>query len=176
MSLSDLASLGSFVSGVAVLVSLIYLALQVRQAEKNQRAAIRQGRADRTAAIVLAAANPGLAEDLVRAIIGAPDLTQKQLFQFGRYCFAMLNNYEDNFSQNRDGLLTDSAFATVVSTMEQAFRLPSFRVQWKRLRGSFEGEFAEFLDRLIARTPVEQPSFNVAEWLRDRAAERSDAH
>lgn len=31
MSLSDLASIGSFVSGVAVLASLIYLALQVRQ-------------------------------------------------------------------------------------------------------------------------------------------------
>jgi hypothetical protein len=31
MSLSDLASLGSFVSGFAVLISLIYLALQVRQ-------------------------------------------------------------------------------------------------------------------------------------------------
>ena len=35
MSLSDLASLGSFVSGVAVLVSLIYLALQVRQPKKK---------------------------------------------------------------------------------------------------------------------------------------------
>ena len=37
MSLTDLASLGSFVSGVTVLISLIYLALQVRQAEKNDR-------------------------------------------------------------------------------------------------------------------------------------------
>jgi hypothetical protein len=31
MSLSDLASLGSFVSGIGVLVSLIYLAIQTRQ-------------------------------------------------------------------------------------------------------------------------------------------------
>lgn len=43
MSLSDLASLGSFVSGFAVLVSLVYLALQVRQAEKNQRAVLNHG-------------------------------------------------------------------------------------------------------------------------------------
>jgi hypothetical protein len=33
MSLSDLASLGSFVSGFAVLISLIYLALQVMPPE-----------------------------------------------------------------------------------------------------------------------------------------------
>ena len=51
MSLSDLASLGSFVSGVGVLISLIFLYFQVRQvnaqvgqAEKNQQAAIRQER------------------------------------------------------------------------------------------------------------------------------------
>src|SRR5215472_17064452 len=52
MSLSDLASLGSFVSGVAVLASLIFLFFQIRQmpeqvkrSEKNQQAAVGQGRA-----------------------------------------------------------------------------------------------------------------------------------
>jgi hypothetical protein len=39
MSLSDLAPLGSFVSGVAVLISLIYLSLQVRQAAGPRPAA-----------------------------------------------------------------------------------------------------------------------------------------
>ena len=37
MSLSDLAALGSFVSGFAVLASLIYLALQTRQNVKHKR-------------------------------------------------------------------------------------------------------------------------------------------
>ena len=50
MSLSDLASIGSLVSGMAVLVSLIFLYIQLReihsqvlQAEKNQRAMMNQG-------------------------------------------------------------------------------------------------------------------------------------
>jgi hypothetical protein len=47
MSLSDLASLGSFVSGFAVLISLIYLSLQVRQTKRNQQIAIRHSRASR---------------------------------------------------------------------------------------------------------------------------------
>ncbi len=38
MSLTDLASLGTFISAIAVVVSLVYLALQVRHAEKTQRA------------------------------------------------------------------------------------------------------------------------------------------
>jgi hypothetical protein len=51
MSLSDLASLGSFVSGFAVLISLIFLYFQlrqvnrqVRQAEINQRSLVGQTR------------------------------------------------------------------------------------------------------------------------------------
>jgi hypothetical protein len=50
MSLSALAEIGSFISGVAILSSLIFLYFQLRQinhqvkqAEKNQRSAIRQG-------------------------------------------------------------------------------------------------------------------------------------
>ncbi len=60
-SLTDLASVGSLISSVAVLISLIYLALQVRQAEKNQQASIRQGRATRAVDIILAAGDPALA-------------------------------------------------------------------------------------------------------------------
>jgi len=47
MSLTDLASIGSFVSGIAVVVSLIYLALQVRHAHKAQRALMHQARTER---------------------------------------------------------------------------------------------------------------------------------
>jgi hypothetical protein len=40
MSLSDLASIGSFVSGAAVLVSLVYLRLQIRQNTRHSQALI----------------------------------------------------------------------------------------------------------------------------------------
>ena len=61
MSLSNLASLGSFVSGFAVLISLIYLALQVRQSERNQQIAIRHSRASRIVELQLALADPAVA-------------------------------------------------------------------------------------------------------------------
>lgn len=66
MSLTDLASLGSFVSAVAVLISLVYLSLQVKQAERNQQASIRATRVTRIAFDSLAAslkhslAQPGM--------------------------------------------------------------------------------------------------------------------
>jgi hypothetical protein len=46
MSFADLASLGSFVSGIGVLVSLIYLSLQIRQNTRAVRSQIHQHIAD----------------------------------------------------------------------------------------------------------------------------------
>ena len=43
MSLSDLANFGEFLSNILVLACLVYVALQMRQAEKNQRADLNQG-------------------------------------------------------------------------------------------------------------------------------------
>ena len=44
MSLSDLAALGSFISGVAVVVTLVFLLVQMRQTNRNQKSLMQQGR------------------------------------------------------------------------------------------------------------------------------------
>jgi hypothetical protein len=75
MTLSDLASIGSLVSGVAVLVSLIYLALQVRQAEKNQRALMNQGTVARVSESILGFAQPALNAISTRVHSGGIDFS-----------------------------------------------------------------------------------------------------
>jgi hypothetical protein len=50
MSLADLASLAS---SLAVVVSLVFLGLQIRQSNRNQRSLMQQGRSARNVAIVL---------------------------------------------------------------------------------------------------------------------------
>jgi len=82
MSLTDLASLGSFVRGVAVLISLVYLALQVRRAEKYQRAQISHSRATRGIDLQTTFSAPGLAEIVMRAREEAPDLAEIELYVF----------------------------------------------------------------------------------------------
>jgi hypothetical protein len=43
-SLCDLAAVGSFVSDIAAVFSFIFLALQIRQANRNQKSLMQQGR------------------------------------------------------------------------------------------------------------------------------------
>jgi hypothetical protein len=93
MTLSDLASIGSFISGLAVLVPLVFLYFQLRQvgtqvqqAERNQQASIRQGRATRVVDMNLAATEPSLADAIAKGMAGTTGMTGTQLIQFSVYC------------------------------------------------------------------------------------------
>jgi hypothetical protein len=173
MSLSDLASLGSFVSGVAVLVSLVYLALQVRQAEKNQQANVRQQRASRTVTLNMGiATEPSLVEAVGKAINGDKDVSRSQLSQFWFYSLAIFNSVEDSFYQHRDGLITDRDFSAVMNGARRTFAISGFRVMWKWQRANYGQEFAEFMDTLLA-APVPLMRLDPATWLRDLAREEA---
>src|SRR5215472_17982281 len=99
MSLSDLASLGSFVSGFAVLASLIYLALQVRQAEKNQRGLMQQARATRLCDHLDRIANSDTVDAYTRVISGDPATTVRDLDQSAFLFRASMYAFEDAYFQ-----------------------------------------------------------------------------
>jgi hypothetical protein len=126
MWLSELAEIGSFISGVAILASLIFLYFQlrqinrqIRQAEKNQQSAIRQGRAGRSIGIVLTGAEPSLADAFVKGAFGDNDISLTQLSQFSAVCRATIMNSEPARAAPRakasTGLTRCSAQATHVS-------------------------------------------------------------
>jgi hypothetical protein len=164
MSLSDLASLGSFVSGVAVLISLIFLYVQLRQigaqivqAEKNQKAAIGQGRTNRIVELVLRTAEPGLGEAVANVFSNADALTAQQLFQFLNYTRALLLNAEDTFYQHANGLLEDEPYQGFVNAMRMTTASPATRLMWPTIRPTFGPSFARFVDQLIEEAPPAPP-------------------
>src|SRR5215472_13261165 len=99
MSLSDLASLGSFVSGVAVLATLVLLLLQMRQSNLNQRALMQQMRSARTIETLLKQAEPDIANAGRSVFLGEGDIDPGQLRSFVMIQVAVLTNFEDTFLQ-----------------------------------------------------------------------------
>ncbi len=83
MTLSDLANHSTFLSGIAVTASLIYLALQVHQNTKHTRALIRQGRASRAVTVTLAEAEAGMAAAIITADgrVATPERVQQQQYE-----------------------------------------------------------------------------------------------
>jgi hypothetical protein len=157
MSLSDLASLGSFVSGFAVLTSLIYLALQVRQTERNQQISIRHSRVSRTVELHLALADPAVADAWLHGLGSPQEITQTELSQFINLCRALFFHFEDSFYQREEGLLNDDAFETVVAGARLLARSPGVRAAWRIARLNFGGRFLNFMDGVVAGSAGEPP-------------------
>ena len=177
MSLSDLASVGSFVSGFAVLISLIYLALQVRQTKRNQQIAIRHSRATRIVELHLGLADGAVAEAWLHGSGSPQEITQTELVQYINLCRALFFHFEDSFYQREEGLLNDAAFETVVAGVRFSARSPGWRAAWKIARSNFGGRFLDFMDRVVAGAAVEPPvNLSLEAWRLAFLSEASSAH
>jgi hypothetical protein len=62
MSLADLALIASLLSSAAVLVSLLFLGVQIRQSNRNQRSLMQQGRSSRNVDLLSRLTDPKLNE------------------------------------------------------------------------------------------------------------------
>lgn len=175
MSLTDLASLGSFVSAVAVLISLIYLSLQVKQAERNQQSSIRATRVTRIVDILMSLADPSVADAVTKASEGARDVSDQQIRQFAFYCGARFYNAEDSFNQFQEGLLNQRTFDSLVAGLKNSLGQPGMRAFYRRNRGALGKDFADFVDKLLAETPIVPDLDSAAQWRADVAAELAHA-
>jgi hypothetical protein len=172
MTLSDLASIGSFISGSAVLISLIYLAHQVRQTERNQRAIIQQGRAARTMDMLLRTADPALVRAWTRGRMADVDLSDVEIYQFGQVFGAVMANAEDSFYQHSSRLLDDASFNSQLSALRHILSFPGPRVMWKLTKSGFEQSFVEFIDETV-RGVSAAPYSDIAAIWKEAAAEES---
>jgi hypothetical protein len=174
MSLSDLASLASVVSSFAVLTSVIYLALQVRQAERNQQISIRHSRVSRTVELHLALTDPAVTDAWLHGLGSPQELTQTELVQFINLCRAHFFHFEDSFYQREEGLLNDAAFETVVGGARLLARNPGVRAAWRIARANFGGRFLTFMDEVVSGSATKPPvDMSLATWKLAFASEAS---
>jgi hypothetical protein len=132
MSLSDLASIGSFVSGIAVLASLIYLSLQVSQNTKHSRALIQQGRVTGIATNYLAMADTDLAAAHIIGNGGVATPEEIKRRQFWLECATAMVRTEDSFFQHAAGLIGDEQFLRARALFVEVLKGPGLRQHFER--------------------------------------------
>lgn len=164
MSLTELASLGNFISSIAVVVTLVLVLIQLRQTNNNQKALMQQGRSARTVNAMLASIEPSIAEAMSRAIAGDTTLTATQVFAVNVNAQAMFWNVEDSFLQHRAALLDDLSWETDLETLRLALSTPAFRVAWKLSRRKASRAYRAFVDDLVETIKPAQPFDELTTW------------
>ena len=154
MSLSDLSNIGSFISGVGVLISIIYLALQVRRAEKYQQAIMQQGRAARVADLFMRLAEPGLATTMVKGQAGDANLSPIEVQQLMYVVRTLFLSFEDSYLQRRAGLLDEDAIDSGNRAIKSMLGVPAFRAMWSIVNSAFPPAFVAHVANVDAELPA----------------------
>lgn len=151
MTLVDLANIGQVVGALAVVASLIFVGLQVRQNTKAARATALQMNADYWLAYFTMLADKQFSEIYSKGALGRVELEGGQFGQFFFLCRATFMGCENQHHQYLAGLLDDDAYRGYEATIrEQIAAFPGVRAMWQLVRHTYGTEFAKFLDKQIA--------------------------
>lgn len=156
MTLSDLANIGSFVSGIAVVVSLIYLALQVRHAQRTQRALMHQARTERVINAALTSMQTEIA-DTVTKIVNSNELSSREMLQTYYYMRIQVAVVEDALWQYDAGFLDQESLDTAVLNLQRVMLFPAVRAAWLMLRPQLAPVVRDRLDKLVAGSLTAEP-------------------
>lgn len=154
MRLEKWALVAEIVGSAAVVVTLIFLIIEVRGNTEASLAANRQSLAGRTEMLLMAhATSPTLAEVIDKAHQEAP-LSRAEQDMYGVYVAARLRNAEEAYLQFLDGQLSEQYFVTrgvsAVRTLDNSYALERWSL-WKD-QGFFTTEFSDWLDQSIRET------------------------
>ena len=149
VTVQDLGSLGEFIASIATLVTLVYLAVQIRQSNRlAKRAAVQSVLAGRAEVNRFIASDPVLTELFWRGMQSPDELDEIELLRFTTAFSAMSRHYEAIFLDNQEGLLTPGIWRSQESSMKRVLSMPGAQNILSELESDFDEAFVQHVKRL----------------------------
>jgi hypothetical protein len=161
MTLSDIASLGGLISSLAVLVSLLFLYFQIRQTERNQRAAISQAAIARNVQQNNWLIATEMSAFMLKALTQPDELSEREVWQLTGVVRNLIFGFQDAKFQHESRLADDIIFDHALRSLKFWMASPAFRAAYEQNRSTYAQDLAAEIDRLICDLPLQ--SFDMRE-------------
>lgn len=147
MTWEAIGALGEIVGAFAVLVSLLYLAVQIRQNTASIRSSTYQSAVASISQVSLGIctddgsariAHAGFTQDIA-------ELTEQEQFRFGLILTGMFRNYENFWYQYQSGVMEEHVWQGVRNAMIGYYQLPSVKRWWAQRSSIFSPKFVQYL-------------------------------
>jgi hypothetical protein len=151
MSLQQLAWLGAAMSGVGVMLSFIYFAIEVRHNTRAVRASAFQQVVNSFAGVSFdVARDKSLVDLLVRASRDFAALDEVEQTQFTYMMLSYLRRAESVFFQTEIHMLDSGHWSGIRNSIKAVMMPPGARDCWNGMKNRINPEFRNFIDKLIA--------------------------
>jgi len=147
MSLEQAAYVSQVIGTVAVLASLVFVGLQIRQNTRSQKVVAVDSLSAAIAAInVPAMASPALGEALSKAVRDWGAASREQRIVAHYFLFSYFKLAENAWYQRRAGVLDETQWAGWATGVRMFFHSPGVQgAWWPRRRHTYSPEFQAYL-------------------------------
>ncbi len=147
MTIQDWGAIGEIVGGVGVIVTLIYLAAQIRQNTKYLASEYFQGLSERLESrTITAAANPQLVH-VLRKWQDGEELTEEELMQTRFWMATWVSDLQDGYRQMKLGIVPELALSGRILTIAGMMQTASGKAHWEMLKKSADPMFVEWFEK-----------------------------
>jgi len=150
LTLDALGNIGDFIGGIGVVVTLIYLAGQIRQNTQSVRVSAYHA-AQRDAADILdsVASDPELTRIFFDGNRDYESLSREDRRRYALCIASLLRKLENILYQTRLGTLEFAQWEGVLSEFRRIFAEPGTKAWWVRGRSAFNRELQDFVDQEV---------------------------
>ena len=147
MTLNELGSLGEFVGAIGVVVTLVYLALQIRHNTRAMRSSMHQDMVEATLRVAESLSdNEGVGLIVLKADEDYDNLTASELLRFEAYAERVFGNFESVYYSYRNSMIEEDLWESWEASFLSDITRVSMRRFWQEERPPHLLEFMEFVD------------------------------
>ena len=148
MHWESIAAIGEIIGAAAVVVSLVYLASQIRTQNREARAASVHQVLHEYSAAISRLHEPEMADIWVAALEDFDGLSPSQRLRFVVYLTAAVRSFEDAYFQWSEGRLEDDVWRALLTSLTDVKSTKAFGRFWEIRRHQFRPEFSAYIDEL----------------------------
>ena len=155
MTLDQYANLFEIVGGVIVIITLVFLVIQLRQNTRALKSATVLGSHNTTLTVYGMLLEDSMIQVLNKGMPQPADLTQVERAKFHAFWTAALQNYQQTYFQICAGTYEEGLYDGWWQVLRDNFLSPGFQLHWKQRKFILSNEFQEFVEQeVLCRPPT----------------------
>ncbi len=149
MNWDALGAIAELVASIAVLATLVYLAIQIRESTATAREAILRSQTDRNMDnSKFMAGTPGMMDIYIRTMDDPESVTREERWRFGSYMYGMFLDFQEAYHFNKTRRQVDYWWPFIENNIRFYLSRPGGRAWWSSQgRNMLDAEFAAYVDR-----------------------------
>jgi hypothetical protein len=156
MNWEAVAAIAEITASIGVLISLIYLGVQINGSNRAARSAATNNAATAVQSVYMSIGATEQASSVFFTGMTDPDsLSRKDLFQFVMLAHAFMLGFQNSFALAHQGTLNSELRDSFNKILGGAKDQPGFAVFWQQRGYSFQKEFREYVEEVLRSESVE---------------------